>query len=68
MIMTLHKEFAHFPMSEDEWGKECKNFLENYELPWIGAWDGFHIQAVTSLKDYYSSTNKYTITSMGLVG
>ena len=45
-----------------------KTFLENYEFPCIGAWDGFHVQAATSLKNYYSFKNKYTITSMGLVG
>ena len=67
MVITLYKEFAHLSASEDEWRNECKNFLENYEFPCIGAWDGFHVQAATSLKNYCSIKNKYTITSMGLV-
>ena len=42
--------------------------MENYEFPCVGAWDGFHVHVSTDLKNHFSFKNKYTITSMGLIG
>lgn len=68
LVYCLYDEFVGLPSSEDEWVNECKSFIENYEFPCIGAWDGFHVHVASHLKNYFSFKNKYTVTSMGLVG
>lgn len=68
LVSTLYKEFVYLPVSEENWISECKSFIENYEFPCVGAWDGFHVHVTTNLKNFYSFKNRYTITSMGLVG
>ena len=35
--------------SEEEWIAECKGFIENYEFPYVGAWDGFDVHVSTHL-------------------
>ena len=67
-MINLHNKFVHLPNSKQECIKECKGFIENYEFPCVGAWDGFHVHITTCLKNYFSFKNKYTVTSMGLVG
>ena len=68
LISSLYNEFFKLSSSEEEWVQECKSFIENYEFPCIGAWDGFHVNITTHLKNNYSFKNKYTVSSMGLVG
>ena len=68
MIANLYNEYVYMPKTEDEWIKECNGFIENYEFPCVGAWDGFHVHVCTRLKNYYSFKKIYTITNMGLVG
>ena len=68
LVYCLYNEFVGLPSSEDEWVNECKSFIENYEFPCVGAWDGFHVHVASHLKNYFSFKNKYTFTSMGLVG
>ena len=42
--------------------------MENYEFPCVGAWDGFHVNVCSRLKNYYSFKTRYTVTNMGLIG
>ena len=67
-MRSLFDEFVRLPETEDEWVEECKSFMENYEFPCVGAWDGFSVHVASHLKNYFSFKNKYTITSMGLIG
>ena len=30
-------------MTDEEWKAKLKGFIENYESPCAGAWDGFHV-------------------------
>ena len=53
MIANLYNEYVYMPKTEDEWIKECKGFIENYEFPCVGAWDGFHVHVSTRIKNYY---------------
>ena len=54
------------PESEDEWNKELKGFIENYEFPCVGAWDGFHVYISSKLKSFYNF--KHLVSNMALVG
>ena len=51
----------------EEWKVELKGFIENYEFPYVGSWDGFHVIVSSKVKDYYSFKRKYTVNSIGLV-
>ena len=53
--------------SEEEWIAAGKGFMENYEFPCVGVWDGFEVHVSTHLKNYCSFKNRYTITNMGLI-
>ena len=68
MVSCLYNEFLYLPRSDDEWRTDCKLFIENYKFPCVGAWDGFYVHGATTLRYYYSFKNKYTISSMGLIG
>ena len=68
IVSCLYNEFVGTPSSEEEWKIECKNFIENWEFPCVGAWNGFHVNVATRLKNYFSFKNKYTVMNMGLVG
>ena len=68
MVSCLYNEFVYLSRSDEEWRTEYKSFIENYELPCVGAWDGFHVHVATKLKNYYSFKNKYTISSIGFIG
>ena len=59
---------VRLPETEQEWENEIRGFIENYEFPCIGAWDGFHVYVSTKLKSCYSFKKWYTMTTMGLVG
>ena len=67
MVLTLYDEFVCLPKTEGDWANECKGFIENYEFPCVGAWDGFHVNAACHLKNDFSFKNKYTVASMGLI-
>ena len=67
LISSLYDEFIKLPSSEEDRVQECKSFIENYEFPCVGAWGGFHVN-ITHLKNHYSFKNKYTVSSMSLVG
>ena len=67
MILQPFNEYVNMPTSEEEWIADCKEFIENYEFPCVGAWDGFHDHVSTYLKNYYSFKNRYTIANMGLI-
>ena len=45
-----------------------KGFIENYEFPCVGAWDGFHVCVSSKLNSFYSFKKRYSISNLGLVG
>ena len=61
-VLTLYDEFVCLPRAEADWANKCKGFIENYEFPCVGAWDGFHVHVACCLKNYLIFKNKYTIT------
>ena len=68
MVHCSYEGFVKTLQTEKKWVNECKFFMENYEFPCVGAWDGFHVHILTHLKNNFSFKNKYTITSTGLIG
>ena len=42
------------PSADVEWEAEVRGFLENYEFPCVGAWDGFHVYINSKLKFFFS--------------
>ena len=53
MVAPLYKEYVKIPETDAEWEAELRGFLENYEFPTVGAWDGFHVYISTKLKSYF---------------
>ena len=68
LVSRLYDRHVRLPETEEEWEKETRGFIENYEFPCIGAWDGFHVYVSTMMKKYYSYKKRYTMTNTGLVG
>ena len=54
LVSRLYDRHVRLPETEEELEKEIRGFIENYEFPCIGAWDGFHVYVSTKLKNYYS--------------
>ena len=66
-VATLYNIFVKLPRTIKEWEAELKAFLENYEFPYVGAWDGFHVYAKSKLKSYFSFKKRYSMSDLGLV-
>ena len=56
------------PQTDAEWETEMRGFIENYEFPTVGAWDGFHVYISTKLKSYFSFKKRYSMSNLALVG
>ena len=53
--------------NEDEWKEELRGFIENYEFPCLGAWNGFHVYISSKLKNLYSFKHRHSVSSVALV-
>ena len=42
-VVSLYDHYVHLPTTDEEWQSEIHGFIENYEFPSVGAWDGFHV-------------------------
>ena len=43
LVAKLYDRFAYLPSADVECEAEACGFLENYEFPCVGAWDGLHV-------------------------
>ena len=68
LVARLYSVYVKLPLTEEEWGLELRGFIENYEFPCVGAWDGFHVYVSSKLKQFYSFKKRYTMTNLALVG
>ena len=57
LVAVLYDWYVRLPETDAEWETELRGFLENYEFPCVGAWDGFHVYITP-----------YSMTNLGLVG
>ena len=68
LVATFYDDYVKMPASDVEWETQLRGFIENYEFPCVGAWDGFHVYISSKLKSFYSFKKRYTMSSMGLIG
>ena len=68
MVVSLYDRYVRLPTTDEEWQNEIRGFLENYEFPCVGAWDGFHVYINSQLKNYFSFKKRYSMTNLGLIG
>ena len=68
LVVNLFDEYVKMPSTKQEWINEIKGFIENYEFPCIGAWDGFHVYVYSKLKNNDNFKYRYSISNMGLGG
>ena len=68
MVISLYDRYACLPTNDEEWQNEIRGFLENYEFPCVGAWDGFHVYINSQSKNYFSFKKRYSMMNLGLIG
>ena len=56
------------PQTTEEWETEMEGFVDNYEFPSVGAWDGFHLYGGSKQRSYFSFKKRYSMSSLGLIG
>ena len=52
LVVKMCDSYVTLPSSEQEWEAELRGFIENYEFPCVGAWDGFHVYISSKLKSF----------------
>jgi hypothetical protein len=67
LVSAFYDQFVKLPRDSSEWKQELRNFLENWEFPCVGAWDGFHVYISTKLKNYFSFKKRYSVSCMGFI-
>ena len=67
LAATLYNRYVKLPQTDEEWKAELKGFLENYEFPCMGAWDGFHVCISSKLKSYFTFKKRYSMPNLRLV-
>ena len=68
IVQALYDDYMVLPRNEEEWKNEINAFLENWEFPCVGAWDGFHVYISCNLKNFFSFKKRYSVTNMGFIG
>ena len=70
LVITMYDDYVKLPSSTGKWEAQLRGsqFIENYEFPCVGAWDGFHVYVSSKIKSYFSFKKRYTMSSLGLVG
>ena len=68
MVVSLYDRYVRLSTTGKEWQNEIRGFLENYEFPCVGAWDGFHVYINSQLKELFQFQKRYSMTNLGLIG
>ena len=68
MVVSLYDRYVRLLTTDEEWQNEFRVYLENYEFPCVGTWDGFHDYINSQLKNYFSFRKSYSMTNLGLIG
>ena len=68
LVVASHDQYVRFlAKTDEEWESEVKAFIENYEFPCVGAWDGFHVYVSCKLKSFIALRDN-SLSNLGLVG
>ena len=68
LVRKMYDDFVYLPRTLEDWRNELQGFLENWEFPCVGAWDGFHVYISCTKKSFYSFKKRYSVTNMGFIG
>ena len=68
LVAASYDQYVTLPKMDEEWEPEVKGFIEKYEFPCVGMWDGFHVCVSSKLKSFYSFKKRYSMSNLGLVG
>ena len=66
IVHALYDEFVVLLSNEEEWKAELTSFLEDWQFPCVGAWDGFHVYINCHL-NFFSFKKRYSVTNMALI-
>ena len=64
----MYDTFVALTKNQAKWETELKNFIENYQFPCVGGWDGLHVYVCSKLKSCFSFEKKYTVSNLALIG
>ena len=67
LVAKFFDRYVRLPETDEEWEAEMKGFIENYEFPCVGVWDGFHVPVSTKLKSFYGFKKRYIVSNLDLV-
>ena len=67
IVQSMYDGLVTLPQGDEEWRKELTSFIEDWEFPCVGAWDGFHVYISCHLKNFFSFKKHYSVTNMGLI-
>lgn len=67
IVRKLHDKFIVLPQNDEAWKAELKLFIEDWEFPCVGTWDGFHVYINCHLKNFISFKKRYSVTNMALI-
>lgn len=67
IVHALYDVYVTLPGSKEEWKAELTSFLQDWEFPCVGAWDGFHVYINCHLKNFFSFKKCYSVTNMALI-
>ena len=67
LVSNIYDEYVKMSNTDEEWENDLRGFIENFETPYTGVWDGFHVYVSSKLKPFYNFKKCYTMSSLGLV-
>ena len=54
IIAYFYSKYMKLPETDEQWEVKVHGFIENYCIPAVGAWDGFHVHVNSQLKANFS--------------
>ena len=67
LVAASYDQYATLPKTDEEWDSEMKGFIENYEFPCVGAWDGFHVYVSSKFNSFYGFKKRCSMSNLRLV-
>ena len=63
-VAASYDQYVMLPKKNEEWESEGKAFIENYKLPCVDAWDGFHVYVSSKLESLSSFKKRYSMSNL----
>lgn len=68
LVREMYDQFIRLPATAAEWTQELHGFINEYDFPCIGAWEGFQVTFNIKLKSLNGVHRTCTTNHLGLVG